>query len=865
MARFVKTEEGYTYIESILPELPESLSINAEEFNLISLQGYRILNLVCKNNCYVGVATDSTTYVSIITSTDLINWNIYKTDLRFNSYGIKAYEPQYLNNTWAVCLSSTSYRYCFVYYSTDAVNWTSSLSANSIYYNNISSAEYPSIFNVVGEYFCICSPLSRLTKSESEHCYAYISKDAITWTKISFSGFPSAGVVYADGKYYIWTIEFTGSTSTSTLRNIALQWTNDFVTYNYIGKCDIALATCGNMTKLGNKYVFGKDCYVYDGEAKLTNNWIIYNPHNTTTFYYLSNCYDVVLNDDSTYTGACSNGIKRYNNSFSEISSPIIGSTFKSIYKDSNITIVYGYSQIAYSHDGINYTICAFTDSVYEEVTSENNLNNLVKSNGIYYIPISYYSNKYLYSYNGEDWSLGILDRPTTSHIHLRLLDLNNILYAISGVDGLQEQKLRLVQNSTDNTQQVAGAIRPYLDIENSISSAINSAEEYTDSSIQENNLDDSGHLVAPDFTGLQPIKTVEFDISDTAYHPIVAFDNENIVPDVPFNKLYAFRVTVTSTVDARISATTDAVINFVNPYGTPYTSIVNYLKDTVASYTGIKYFRYVWPTAANVNNKTNAPYYGIEISQHNATKRHYVIEFFKYSEGTIFYDKSTTSIYVNSTYNGSGTNTVYTYRGLISSGYTYLYATSAGASTYVGGYFNRYIGSSTTGKTGEELPANTMIFLGEDWKMHPVTNTTVAINTDGGISVILNALNTNTAYNYSYYRQRCHLTTLVTATPHDTFSAQDNMYLRCTIGEDGKIYSDNYLTRTMSAGYTYIYVGEYNTSASISFDTIGKMFITVNDDNTITRLNGAVIGDENKYKLATTDEVSSMIDSVFN
>lgn len=339
-----------------------------------------------------------------------------------------------------------------------------------------------------------------------------------------------------------------------------------------------------------------------------------------------------------------------------------------------------------------------------------------------------------------------------------------------------------------------------------------------------------------PVFDDMTPVRTIEWDVSDTTYRPIYQMANTGWTY-INMDITVAYRITVTGT---NIHSVTDVVDRWFSPASWPLTSMLCKTLSNSAATTGLKYLRAVYPTSSYVNNSTYP--LGVEVEMHNTTARHIKVEVFKdNSQVTWNSTKPSGSIYVNSTYNGNRNLEVYATRGWRFHQATQLYANSAGQASYVSDFEAANIAVSELKTGATALVAGHYAFLADDGLVYDISNTAKNISMgESKVGFMNSAVAANTAISWTYWRtiSRPNATQLGYFS-HDTFVLGDRVYLRCTMDSNGNVHSDNYLSKTMSAGYTWMPMGWARTATTLYVDTRFPMFYTLDSNGKLTHLNG--------------------------
>ena len=335
-----------------------------------------------------------------------------------------------------------------------------------------------------------------------------------------------------------------------------------------------------------------------------------------------------------------------------------------------------------------------------------------------------------------------------------------------------------------------------------------------------------------PDFANLKPLATYEYDISSTSYFKICERPNVTTITDIA-DEVLAFRITVTGT---GIFAIADVLVRMQPTVNTTPRATINYqTMSTTAATTGIRYFCTVYPKAANTS-------YGYElaISAYNTTKRHIKVEVFKAPSAWVFSSAATTYS-VNGTYQTAATLTLYTRIGLIGTSTHYMNTSYSDYAAYTSSWMSLFNSSNSVLVAGAAIAANQLAFVGEDYKVYPVTNTTQPILTAWPIMFVTTAIASGAACTWSYLRTWGYGTP-ATSVLRDTLAAHNTVYLKCTY-MNGKVYSQNRITPTIGVGSnstdTYYKLGVmYNTTA-LAFNTMGGVYFTVDMDGNMRAING--------------------------
>ena len=344
---------------------------------------------------------------------------------------------------------------------------------------------------------------------------------------------------------------------------------------------------------------------------------------------------------------------------------------------------------------------------------------------------------------------------------------------------------------------------------------------------------------VAPCFDGMTPVKTFTWSVSDTTYRPVYQMDNTGWAYD-NMDIEVAYRITVTGT---GINQICDINERWFNPTAWPITSLVNRTLSNSAATTGFRYLRAVYPTSSGLNNNTYK--IGSEIANCNLTARTIQVDVFKtHSSVTWNETKPSGPIYTSSTYQATNAVSTYSTRGWVFRAPSSFNANTADAATRVSSYESVTINSSAI-KSGEALVAGYLAYQAEDGLIYGIGNNTpnVVANENCRIGLITTDYNANTAIDTRYFRSVTNLSsTQVGYVSHDTLALGNRVFWRFLMDANGKIHSDNYLSTSMSSGYTWLPIGVATASNTIYLDTRKPVFYTIDSNGKISHINGIVL-----------------------
>jgi hypothetical protein len=184
------------------------------------------------------------------------------------------------------------------------------------------------------------------------------------------------------------------------------------------------------------------------------------------------------------------------------------------------------------------------------------------------------------------------------------------------------------------------------------------------------------------------------------------------------------------------------------------------------------------------------------------------------------------------------------------------MYASNAGYAGYISDFeaVNTSAGELKTGATA--LTAGHYAFLADDGLVYDISNTAKNIAMgESKVGFMNSGVAANTAISYTYWRAISRPNaTQVGYIPHDTLALGNRVFLRCTMDANGNVHSDNRLSTTMSAGYTWMPFGWARSASTLYVDTRFPMFYTLNADGKLTHINGKEVAGAEAASVAWED-----------
>ena len=337
----------------------------------------------------------------------------------------------------------------------------------------------------------------------------------------------------------------------------------------------------------------------------------------------------------------------------------------------------------------------------------------------------------------------------------------------------------------------------------------------------------DQGNLL-PNFDKMSVLQTIEFDTADSNWHQVFTRTNTE-TSEADCNDVIYFRITVTGTSIKQVADFGVLLTGRINQ--NPIAIMKNLCGNSNATYGGFRYYRIISPKALNSGYG-----YAFEVvNNRNNNARHYKVEVFK-TNSKVTWVQGTAST-LNGTYQNSFSNTAETAGGYNIS-YLYGKVQNSDYASSVTGNVRKLMGVTVNQKSGTSaILANQFVFF-NGGKIYPATSNTTAIEVGYGLQPCVTAYNANSDVGWEQLRQKCRIGDL-TNIPHATLAKGDPCYFRCTTDSSGNIYSDNYVATSMSAGYTWYYIGIAESATAIDIDTTQSIFMTLDADGKLTHVNG--------------------------
>lgn len=354
--------------------------------------------------------------------------------------------------------------------------------------------------------------------------------------------------------------------------------------------------------------------------------------------------------------------------------------------------------------------------------------------------------------------------------------------------------------------------------------------------------------LMMPDLDEMTPIKTIEFNTDSTDEYEVLRVNNNADMYDTSEDAKWTalFRITCTNadgtTTNPPIYSETDVLAEYTGIANGAITGVMfNKPTSSTEAYTGIQVVYTVYPK--NINN--GYPWV-ISIKAYNQTARKIKVEVFKASDSVVWNEVASTYTY-DSGYQNKITNTAYTSNGPISLGTLYLTvsnASTANNAAYLSSYLTKIIASnaymsSSFGTVGNSLCFNVLGGV----TISDISDTTSPVDCDFGMGqTATTSKNAGLAYTVMYQK---HMFTPVASlnveNGFSSYSIGDRLYARFHI-TNGLVYSDNLVTGTPTAGYTWYCIGIKASNTQIYFDSTESFFFTLNSEGKLTHVNGRKI-----------------------
>jgi hypothetical protein len=351
--------------------------------------------------------------------------------------------------------------------------------------------------------------------------------------------------------------------------------------------------------------------------------------------------------------------------------------------------------------------------------------------------------------------------------------------------------------------------------------------------------------LIVPDTTTMTPISSVEFDMNSTDYYRFLTIPNTYRTLS-ELNGTAIFRITITGT---GINSTIEGVVYLRQRISeAPYVVMRHKSGTKSAAYTGARYMRLVYPKALK-----NTGDWAFDLRPYNTTARHVKVEVFK-TEPNFVWNNGEIGTYT-STLQSYTSLVLYTNEGIIGSSNLYWNANTATSAGYVSSYLPKFVSGGTMPLCGEQIPAHSLTYMSSDGHVYPASNLIREIDPEFGIQLCEVTTKVNAAIAYTSLRQK-EVVTSLTQIPHGTLTRGAPCYFRCIVN-NGKIYSDNYVTTEITPNYTWYYIGVASSATAIMVDTTQSFFVTMNANNEMYLLNGKHF---DAYTKKETDDLIELI-----
>lgn len=333
--------------------------------------------------------------------------------------------------------------------------------------------------------------------------------------------------------------------------------------------------------------------------------------------------------------------------------------------------------------------------------------------------------------------------------------------------------------------------------------------------------------MLVPDLDKRTPIASYEFDSSGATYKPLLRIPNNHSNPqDIPVLNA-VFRITSTRT---GVKTVCDCVLSSLRTTNGPLVLMRHHPGSTSSSTTGFDYVRTVYPKVLD-----NGYDWYFELRNPTNDSVHTKVDVYSSDTGITWIADGTISTFNSSNQNQTAValTTNNNLMWSITMPWTVSTANSAG---YINSYLNKFISGSLP-VMGVSANGQSLVLLGTDKKFYPMSSTNVPIDPGFGAAILGGAVASGSAVPWTNLSSKRRTGT--TEIPHNTLTIGTSCYLRCTMDASGNIYSDNYVDTQMSAGYTWLYIGQAENATTIEVNTEGSKFYTLDTNGKLTHING--------------------------
>ena len=152
---------------------------------------------------------------------------------------------------------------------------------------------------------------------------------------------------------------------------------------------------------------------------------------------------------------------------------------------------------------------------------------------------------------------------------------------------------------------------------------------------------------------------------------------------------------------------------------------------------------------------------------------------------------------------------------------------------------------------------SNSLLYCGNDDRIHSYTETNIPISLNYGMFTNTNTFSANATATWYFKAEKCSWTV---PTALRTFASKQKVYAKCTYPDsNGNVYFIGTIgqantTNTLEGGYTYYYLGIASSTGSVALNVSGSHFISLDTDGNLTHIDGVEVAQPTIDTKADTD-----------
>lgn len=162
-------------------------------------------------------------------------------------------------------------------------------------------------------------------------------------------------------------------------------------------------------------------------------------------------------------------------------------------------------------------------------------------------------------------------------------------------------------------------------------------------------------------------------------------------------------------------------------------------------------------------------------------------------------------------------------------------------------------ISASPLVNSNTQKNANSLLYCGNDDRIHSYTETNIPISLAYGMFVNNAAISANSTFSWYYKGEKLSWTV---PTALRSFTSKQKVYAKCTYPDsNGNVYfvgivGQSNTTNALEGGYTYYYLGVASSAATVALNVSGSHFISLDTDGNLTHIDGVEVAQPNAKDL---------------